>query len=718
VFLNRAHYYNFINAVGDTLASGGPNLPASPSGTTMFTYIVECPCQTDAAFTSNDYGMTADFDVINDYTPTLYNITWTFGDGSPNVTGTLTTSHTYSVIGTYLVSVNITKISDPTCIDIYSDTILVNNCMANGSFTYTTSSGYTIAFNSTYDYDTTNYYLNWDFGDGTIVTGQNDPEHNYGSSGYYTVSFSVEQVSDSTCFNVFAQTIYVAYCGANAQFTFTTDGYQATFNAPYSYSVTYHWNFGDGTTYNGMYAYYQNHTYATADTFHVTLTVTNNNNPTCSDFYEIDVYVDGCIADASFSSSSLDYTVNVSTITYFDPSLYSITWYFGDGTTAQGLNNTSHIYSDIGEYDVSLVIHDLTLTYCTDSITQTVTVWGPCPLVSVDFTWIDDMNLGFTFLTDTIYESSDYNISWDFGDGTTIASAGATEDHTYYYEGTFNVILTITHAYIPNCFITASYTVEAHYCEADAQFNYNINSTNNHIVYFHPTNLPTNPNDFSFLWEFGDSTSVTGQTNPSHTYLNLGIYYVTLTIVDLTNPECYDVEVIAVNICDLAASFIISTNLLEVTCTAPFDPGYYHIAWDFGDGSTAEGLNSITHTFSGPGTYHICMTLTELSTNCVDDVCHNVIVTADIFENNLSNQIIIYPNPVIDNLYIKYDLDNHSDILISILNSTGQLIFSNRINHTTGSSTFNIDTHNFAQGIYYIKLEIDNESVVAKEFFK
>ena len=714
---NNDFHYMFLNAIGDTLANAGPNLPASPAGTTMFTYVVICPCETDAAFTTNVYGMDADFAVINEYLPALYDITWCFGDSTSNVTGTLTTTHTYSTVGTYLVSVSITKISDTTCTNTYSDSVLINNCLANGDFTYATAASYTIEFNSTYNYDTTYYHLNWDFGDGTFVSGECDPQHVYSSAGTYTVSFSVEQVSDSSCINVYTQSVYVAYCGANAQFSFSTDGYIATLSVPGSYNYTYAWDFGDGNTYTGTgyYAYNQSHTYNSIDTFHVTLTVTDNSNPTCTDFYETDVYIDGCIADAAFSSSSSDYTVDVSTISYFDPSLYNITWYFGDGTTAQGLNNTSHTYSEIGSYEISLVIEDITLSYCTDSVANEVIVWGPCPLVAIDFTWIDNLDLSFVFMTDTTYNSSDYIINWNFGDGVSV-TGGTTVNHTFYYEGTFYVTLTISHVSIPNCVITINYGVEAIICPADAGFYYNIN---NYIIYFH-TNNYFSVSEYSILWDFGDGTTAEDSNAPNHTYNVPGVYEVTLTIISLSNPDCMDEQTQVLDLCELTSAFTASTDELEVTCTTSFDPGFYHIEWDFGDGTTAEDLSIVTHSYTGPGTYSICLTVTDLvSTLCTDEVCHNVTVnTISIDEYNDAEHLNIYPNPVSDILYIDFSHINYTGIYMTILNSTGQTVYSNDLNSENGATTFKVNTHSFAQGIYFIKFESGSGTVAVRKFIK
>ncbi|MCX6258331.1 MAG: PKD domain-containing protein [Bacteroidia bacterium] len=710
---NNDYHYNLINAIGDTIASGGPNLPASPSGAVVFTFTVICPCQTNATFSVATYGMDATFTCNNTYLPSLYSIVWNFGDGTPVLTGTLNPVHTYAALGNYTATVMIIQLADPTCGDTATATVYINNCMANANFTYIQASGYTINFNSTHDYDTTLYELSWNFGDGTIINDQNDPQHVYASSGTYTVTFSVEQISDTTCHNVYTQSIVIAYCNASANFTYTNNGYTVNFNAPYSYGTTYYWNFGDGNTNTGSYLYSQTHVYTTIDTFHVSLIVTSTSNPSCTDTFATDIFVDGCLANAAFYANSNDYSVNVGTNTYFDPSLYTITWYFGDGTIVQGQDTITHLYADTGVHIICCVIHDNALSYCTDSTSQLVTVWGPCPLTSINFTWTDNNNLGFVFLTDTIYNSSEYNINWDFGDGY-IQVGGTTANHTYSTAGTYIVVLTITHASIPNCVTSAENSIQAEICPANASFNYTMM---NSIYYFH-TITYFSTSQYSLIWEFGDSTSTSGTNSPNHTYLEPGVYYVTLTVTENSNPGCTDQQVMSVNTCNLTASFYANVDLLDVTCTTTFDPANFHIVWDFGDGSTAEDISSIMHTFSGSGTYSICMTITDLAhPTCVAHICHNIIVTVGTSEIE-QPWMTIYPNPVKDNLVIDYYIPYITDINISIINQEGQVVYQKSSANAGGRHMLNISTGNISQGNYILRIENADRIILTHAFIK
>ncbi len=119
-------------------------------------------------------------------------------------------------------------------------------------------------------------------------------------------------------------------------------------------SVTgWHWDFGDGST-----STQQNplHTYTTAGTYDVVLTVTGPGNMEDSRTYPDLVSVQGSSGPvADFSASRTEGLLPL-TVQFTDLSVGSVTswsWDFGDGTTST-LENPSHTYSTRGLYTVQL----------------------------------------------------------------------------------------------------------------------------------------------------------------------------------------------------------------------------------------------------------------------------------------------------------------------------------------------------------------------------
>ena len=136
--------------------------------------------------------------------------------------------------------------------------------------------------------------------------------------------------------------------------------------------VTYDWDFGDGALTTGVTT---SHSYATAGTYTVTLTVTDNGG--LSDTTSTQVTVTEPPVDnpptASIAYSCTDLTCD------FDGSgstddfgIVSYEWVFGDGDTGSGVN-PSHSYAAAGTYNVSLTVTDTNGATDTDSATVTVT---------------------------------------------------------------------------------------------------------------------------------------------------------------------------------------------------------------------------------------------------------------------------------------------------------------------------------------------------------
>jgi endoglucanase len=76
-----------------------------------------------------------------------------------------------------------------------------------------------------------------------------------------------------------------------------------------------------------------------------------------------------------------------------------------------------------------------------------------------------------------------------------------------------------------------------------------------------------------------------------------------------------------------------------------------------------------------------------------------------------ANMIKLYPNPVLDKLIIE-TVGSTRNSTIDIINSNGQVVYSDKLSETTF-----INTKSFSNGIYIVKLNIDNK-IVFKKFIK
>ena len=115
-------------------------------------------------------------------------------------------------------------------------------------------------------------------------------------------------------------------------------------------------------------------------------------------------------------------------------------------------------------------------------------------------------------------------------------------------------------------------------------------------------------------WDFGDETSYLGAIPPDQTYLNAGVYTVSLT----RRCQSYKVpvEVFARSLFKLDQPGCVGQNLQfnDLSVNVPWDK-ITAWTWNFGDGTgdfsfTGSGNRDQTHTFNNPGTYTVTLKVT------------------------------------------------------------------------------------------------------------
>ncbi len=174
--------------------------------------------------------------------------------------------------------------------------------------------------------------------------------------------------------------------------------------------------------------------------------------------------------------------------------------------------------------------------------------------------------------------------------------------------------------------LVASINVKAT-CNANFSF---VQTPNTLTVTF--TDLSTSEHEItSWLWHFGDGTQSDAH-NPVHTYAQAGTYQVCLTIHDNANCSddiCMSVVVAPVTQdCHANFNWIQANNslLVEFTNTSTSSHDITSHLWHFGDGESSD-QNNPHHTYSQPGTYNVCLTITDNS-GCSDEFCEEITVVA------------------------------------------------------------------------------------------
>jgi len=121
-------------------------------------------------------------------------------------------------------------------------------------------------------------------------------------------------------------------------------------------------------------------------------------------------------------------------------------------------------------------------------------------------------------------------------------------------------------------------------------------------------------------WNFGDG-STSSQQHPSHTYSTAGTYTVTLKITDSTGATDTETKTGLITVGttpSLRAQFTSASRMGSDRTVVKFiDQSSGNItgwSWSFGDGSTSAEKNP-THTYTVPGTYTVSLTVTGTGGN-------------------------------------------------------------------------------------------------------
>ncbi|UCE88824.1 MAG: PKD domain-containing protein [Pseudomonadota bacterium] len=312
---------------------------------------------------------------------------------------------------------------------------------ANGPYTGTVGVAVTFDGTASNDPDGTIVSYAWDFGDGTIGTGAT-PTHTYLVDGTFDVTLTVTDDAGDTGMDATTAAIALGnqppVADPNGPYTGTV-GVAVTFdgtasNDPDGTIASYSWDFGDGNVGNGPTP---THTYAAANTYNVTLMVTDDAGATDSAGTTADIAAQPVnqppVADANGPySGEVGVAVTFDGTASSDPdgTIVSYAWEFGDGNTGTGPTPT-HVYSANGNYPVTLTVTDDAGDTGTDTSTASIGAVNQPPVADPNGPYSGTAGVPVTF-DGTGSSDADGTIvsyAWDFGDGA--SGSGPTPTHTY-----------------------------------------------------------------------------------------------------------------------------------------------------------------------------------------------------------------------------------------------------------------------------------------------
>tara|TARA_R110002050_G_scaffold97893_3_gene203432 strand:- start:9243 stop:13535 length:4293 start_codon:yes stop_codon:yes gene_type:complete len=453
-------------------------------------------------------------------------------------------------------------------------------------------------------------YRKWDFGNGRIVTGNNNvPSIIYNTPGAYSVTLTVSDGVDTVTINKsgFIQVasppvprISLPFNDGCVPVTITAVDSSLPSLAPI---VSWEWDFNDGSLIDTNQVV--SHTFSFVGDYYISLKVTDSlgcsNIASISQPFRAHKPVARLNQNGNLFGCLAPFNLNITNLSQGIQPLDS--WWVVNNQTIHS-SDLNTVISNSGKFDVFLKVEDS--LGCFDSILipdlvevgNLVTTWNVpdtlCKNAPVDF-------------MATAAGTSSFN--WDFGDNTT--GLGSTVSHTYTNGGWRTVELLSVNS--TGCMDTlsklvfiesvqAGFTSSPHYsCILPMAVAFQDNSSSNVV---------------KWNWRFGGDAMGSTLKNPNISITTPGIYNDTLVVE--TAAGCKSAAVVVGNDSLLVTQAEFTAS--DTEGCAPLVVNFQNITnpmssvnnvmWDFGVSPTTKSTSlSPSYTFQFPGIYFVKLTI-------------------------------------------------------------------------------------------------------------
>ncbi len=537
---------------------------------------------------------------------------WDFGDG--NTSSASNPLHTYHAPGSYNVSLMVANDggSNTTSAAHY---ITVTNAPPVALFSANITTGVVplpVLFSDESSGEGISSWA-WTFGDGGNST-LSSPVHTYATPGTYSVALTVQNdggTNTSTrtnyirVFNEVPITDFMAVPTSGGE-PLTVQFHDTSLGNP----TTWQWQFGDGDI-SPLQS--PSHTYQNAGNYTVSLTAsTSGGTNTTTKVNYIRVLQRYPVADFSAvpNFGVIPLAVNFTDLSTGTPTSWA--WDFGDGNTSND-QNPMHTYGSAGIYTVNLTVSN---SFGTSSIEipECITT-GEYPHADFNATRTDIFTNQYVEFNDLSTGDPTSHL-WDFGDGTNSTYPWAW--HWYSEPGNYTISLTVSNEFGSDTEIKTHYlSVSPHPPEANFE-GWPKDGSFPLTVTFYQWSYGGYFENLSYLWDFGDgAVSTSSDYEMVHTYMEAGVYTVTLTVSanGLSDTEERINYIGNWSPPPPVAGFTATTRSGDAPLTVTFldqstgsPPLSY--AWDFGDNETSTDKNPV-HTYADAGTYNVSLATTN-----------------------------------------------------------------------------------------------------------
>lgn len=549
----------------------------------------------------------------------------------------------------------------------------------------------------------------WNFGDGQL-SSDTSPAVNYAAAGNYIIELQTLGTNDCLSTKSLSHQIFSA-----PQPNFNTDlppfscsGTPTQFNdltPPLTDSNLNAWSWDFGDQNPNASAQHPQHTYALSGDYNVSLTTTSDRGCAAT-LNKVITIAQSPQPIISNTAACIETAVILQDVSLTSASA----WQWQVGNNFYFTESPSHVFSDAGDYEISLTV--TASNGCVGTSTKQINV--PLPLL-VDFESAFNCANTPTQFTALINDSSDPILThtWTFAEEE---KNGINVNHLYNQTGIQEVKLTAMAT--SGCVYSITKVVDILPAPI-ANFSFTpLSGSPPLAVTF--TNLSTDAT--SFEWQFNDANNTTSNlNNPSFTFTEAGEYAVDLTVANAAGCESTISKLIAVAfpfvnltldnfriISNTDGSSLLLINIRNNGNVLVQNPRI-EIQLD----NTAT-LQEVVNTSIVAGDSFDYTLSTVVASNNLNYACVRLLLPNNEAQENTEVCLTFnsgtaltspYPNPANDFVTVEWICAAEEQVLLAVSDNLGNVMATENISAKQGLNTIVLQTIDWQAGIYFIRLK-------------
>lgn len=141
------------------------------------------------------------------------------------------------------------------------------------------------------------------------------------------------------------------------------------------------------------------------------------------------------------------------------------------------------------------------------------------------------------------------------------------------------------------------------------------------------------------------------------------------------------------------------------------------VRWRWGDGTTtmvAQGNETVSHTYSLPGSFTVCAKIYRLDDN--GNSCSSIVCKPIIFSDPMDPDMIrIAPNPNNGQFSVQLPAELHDlRVDLSVVDNTGRPVFDQTYEDLSKKALLFLDLSDRAKGMYFLRFTVGDQTVVKR----